>query len=296
MPQKEVNPWKIGKERPSRNPITNERTPRRNFMGWEFAVPPAVKTTPRWVEPEQALSILDKLTSQQPKIEAERKWKQESDARIRAFEESVKREKMMQLKMSSSNIGNNSSNAAPSSSREADLGYTESYGDTGRSGRSGYTETSRSDKASGRRQKQELTDIPVSHIRSLQKTCPAVLSNYRAQRAQQFIQTVSDPDPRAPRRKAPEERGSFRPPGRLTRHLTDEDKEKLNSHTKKKIAKVRQKAPPLLAPIPRSEADLLAELKKLTSALEDTNEAIERQTLKIALSKKVKTYEKRSTA
>lgn len=293
MPQGETKTWKIGKERPGRNPILAERTPRRNFIGWEFRPPPAAEDPPRWHEPEQAMSILDMLSSQQKKINAERKWKQESDERIRLFEESVQKEKMLQLNMSPGSFGQDSTLVKVSSADNAGQG---SNMETGRTFTSQNVETARSKKSTARYTRQELLDIPVSHMKSLQKTCPAVLSNYRAQRAQKFIQTVADPDPRAPRKKEEEYRISFRPPGKLTRYLTDEDREKLNNHTRKKNTNVRPKPPPILTPIPRSEADLLAELKKLTAALENTNEEIERQTLKIALAKKVKTFDKKSTA
>lgn len=293
MPQKEINPWKIGKERPGRNPILAERTPRRNFIGWEFAPPAAEPAPPRWQEPEQALSILDMLSSQQKKIQAERTWKQESEARIRKFEETVKTNQLIKAASSGSFSDTDKGGCPPESARTNSNDAYRSFGGGGmESGRSGY-ETSRDSDPGTRRIKKDLLDIPVSHIKSLQKTCPAVLSNYRAQRAQKYIQTVHDPDPRAPPKKAEEHRTSFRPAGMLTRKISHEDTAHFEG-TKKNKTVASRRPQNQLTPIPRSEEDLLAELKKLTTALESTNEEIERQTLKIALSKKVKTYEKRN--
>lgn len=257
-------------------------------MGWEFAPPPAAPEAPRWKEPEQARSILDMLASQQKKIVAERTWKVESDERIRRFEESVRQEKLMQTQLASADVGPKR-DVSLSSMERTYLGYDD-RGVLSLTDRS-HAPTARSTRPT----KQELLDIPVSHIRSLQKTCPAVLANYRAQRARQFITTVSDPDPRAPLPRPEEHRVSFRPAGMLTRHtpLDESDLQPSRARTKKAVA---AKRPPTLAPMPSSEQDLLAELKRLTAALESTNGEIERQSLRIALSKKVKTFEKRSTA
>jgi hypothetical protein len=300
--------WIMGKERPPRNPITNDKTPRRNFIGWEFTPPAAPPVKSRWVEPEQQMSILDKLASQQSKINAEKQWQKESNARIAAYEESKRREQLLKLQESGRSLDGGGSGHADESNAQRGGSKWGNHNEEHQSSFSGGGGHGSAHAEAGQSQSRlqssgaRLMDIPVSHIRSLQKTCPAVLERYRAQRAQEFIKHTPDPDPRAPRKKPEEHRSSFRPGG-ILQHTSPKKGEARDGYESmlspirkpRRGVEIQARKPEALTPLPTSEAALLVELKLLASALENTNEEIERQTLRMALSKKMKTYEKKSS-
>jgi hypothetical protein len=294
-------PWDMGKERPSRNVILAEKTPRRTFNGWDFCPPPAPVEKPRWVEPDQPKSIMYMLASQKAKIQKEEQWMRESQERIRQFEvmsQELEKRKQEELKrqaeLKSLQSTVLSTGRGDQSSRQQ--GISGSFqSDKQQSGRS--LEPDQSARSARERAKQStfsLEDIPASHLRGLQDTHPSVMNNYRALRAQAFLKNHPE-GPEAPPPVQQEKRISFRPGGILTRKSDNIDTLKMTGSKSLSQSKFPKSAV-ALQPIPRTEKELREELKTLVNALERTDEEIERQTLKIALAKKVKTYDKRSSA
>lgn len=293
-------PWGMGKERPARNVILAEKTPRRTFNGWDFCPPPAPVEKPRWVEPDQPKSIMYMLASQKAKIYKEEQWMRESQERIRQFEimsQELEKRKQEELKcqeeLKASQKYLSDTNRGDQSSRQLDGSKNIIRGDERPTGRSIEPDQS-SARERAKQSKFSLEDIPASHLRGLQDTHPSVMNNYRALRAKTFLKSHPE-GPEAPPPVQQEKRISFRPGGILTRTTDKQDTLKLTASKSLSQSKFPKSVVALQA-IPRTEKELQEELKTLVSALERTDEEIERQTLKIALKKKVKTYEKRSTA
>ena len=295
----------VRKGRASRNAIIAEKTPRVDFNGWEYYPPPGVEKPVRWKE-GGGLFI---LSSQVEKFKKEEEWQKASQERIRAFEESLKRNEYIknaeieeqerkknlngQLKTESgfqgTTIRSDSESVLDHHGLSLSLKNFANNGDPNAASNNIVNKCNSNNKP----RDVSLEQIPVSHIKSLQLTHPSVLHNYRSIRAANYLKTcpgVSD-DPSRPTPKKMEDRGCFYPGGILSRHSKQENNAEGGSKKMKKST--HTVLAPVNVPLPRNEEDLKEELRKLVDALEKTEEQIGRQSLKIALSKKVKTYEKR---
>lgn len=341
--------WDWKKGRPRRNVILAEKTPRQNFIGWEFSVPPPIypQYTHKDVEAvvhdkSPDMSIVHMFRSQKAKIQEEEVRKKRSDERVREYEQEKARRKAEEA----ARAAEAARIAEAERRREAERIAREAMRtpeedqfaalamalcnnredeepdllDDGKARRGNKTKTNNpfganSTTSSSKTSKfivhrpppseaRSLNDLPASMIRSLEKSHPMVLSQYRANRAKAYLQTAPPPDS-PPATRDVEGRSSFRPAGSLTRSASSElywaakeakSKDKMLATAGKSalglsISGAGGAATGGDAPS-ASEVELMNELRRVQKQLEDTEKDIERQKLKIALNKKTKNYEK----
>lgn len=335
--------WDWKKGRPRRNPVLAEKTPRPDFHGWDFTAPPAKypQYTHKDLEATRNdppdLSILHLFRSQQQKIREEEARKKSLEERVRQHEEEraqrkaaeaaraaeAEREAAEQRRLEAEQIAREAMRT-PEEDKFAALALVLCSNREDEHPRRLDTENARKPKLnslSGSRvssskyvvhrpppnEARSLNDLPASSIRSLEKSHPMVMSQYRLNRAKSYLQTAPAPDsPPAPRDV--QGRSGFRPPGTLTRSASSEllwAAKKAKAKDKSLAAAGRSSlgmgslggsgAPSSDDPSP-SDSDLMGELRRVQRQLEETEKDIERQRLRIALNKKTKTYEKKSTS
>lgn len=343
--QQKDSGWDWKKGRPRRNPVLAEKTPRHDFRGWDYSAPPA--QYPQYTHKDlkearngpPALSILHMFRSQQQKIQEEEARKKLSDERVRQHEEEraqrraaeaaraaeAERIAAEQRRLEAERVAREAMRTpeedqfaalalALCSNRDEDehprLLDTKATKKAKSHSLNGSSSASSNKYLVHRPQPNEarnLNDLPASSIRSLEKSHPMVMSQYRLNRAKAYLQTAPSPESPPPPRDV-QGRSGFRPAGNLTRSASSE----LHWAAAAKKAKAKDQmlasagraslgisAPNAEDPSSSSgggESDLMGELRRVQKQLEDTEKDIERQRLRIALNKKTKTYEKKSTS
>lgn len=296
----------LARGRAPRNPVLAEKTPRGvDYSKWDYSVPAGKPTEERWQDQPSTLQLLAKFSSQQERLKKEKEMMDAYYKRIKDFEDNERRLQILASnapvavsQQPSARAGENSSNNINNSSslgsaREPEWLTTQRSAQsllTGRSSLAGGA-TGRSDMSTSRL----LEHVPVKDLRTLQLQHPDILSRLRAKRASKYLGTLLLPggaqaDPLAPPPvRTTSDRDQFRPAGLLYRHpehpTSTEKKTRPPKDTKplKSFEKeVRSMQP----------SELKASLNCVLSELDKTENEIARQTLKIALSKKVKTFEK----
>jgi hypothetical protein len=168
---------------------------------------------------------------------------------------------------------------------------------TGRTALTGRESSRYGDNPQLSERQKSLTDFNATAVKSLQTSHPEVLAKYRAERAMKFVESL--PNPLAPPEYNPvSTRGAFRPGGSikyLNTSIPEEEFGRSKAHSKKGTSTKSLQTSGGLVVTARDvdTARMKESLKSLVNALQDTDQQIAKQELKIALSKKVKTYEKR---
>lgn len=144
-----------------------------------------------------------------------------------------------------------------------------------------------------------LLDFPVTSLKNLQSTHPEILAKLRAERAAKYVESLNNPlNP--PEYDHVSARNAFRPGGGTLKYNNSGEFPELRVTQKKKS---NNSNPSSSAGTARGAAGTSTEpltterikdnLKSLVKILEETDHEIARQDLKIALAKKVPTYEKK---
>jgi hypothetical protein len=264
-----------------------EKTPRTHFQKskWTYDVPEGEKPKKRWNEPDNEESIVAMFGSVKAKVAKEKERERQYEERIRKFEETKKLEAAGVLPSS------RTCRSVRESGRSAgETGRSESW-ETSRSAMPGITEGSETGRYPTDRplteREMSLANIPVAAMMTMQLDHPEILAKMRAERAAKFVGTLKNPlEP--PDKASMSSRGNFRPGGSLKHN------EAILNKTSTKGGKT--KPPPATIVVSARDVDtarMKESLGNLVAALEDTDQQIARQNLKIALAKKVKTFDKK---
>mmetsp|Transcript_12267 Transcript_12267/g.18589 ORF Transcript_12267/g.18589 Transcript_12267/m.18589 type:complete len:293 (-) Transcript_12267:166-1044(-) len=278
---------RIIKARENRNPILAEKTPRTVYQSkkWNYDIPKGPEEKRRWVEPIKEDSIISMFDSVKDKVAAERLREEAYEARMKEFE---RKQSLPQEPQVSTRSTSRSSH--PCDSTRIGSGRT-ARTETNRTGREDY------EQQSGRMpsvREKSLSDFPVGALMTMQKERPEVLAKRRAERAAKFVQSLKHPlDP--PDHQSMSSRVPFRPGGTSTLLPTSDTKPKGNGGGKYKTKTATTATGIAVSARDVDTARMKESLKSLVDALENTEQEIARQDLKIALSKKVKTYEKKGS-
>lgn len=259
-----------------------EKTPRTHYQKtkWTYDVPEGEKPKKRWNEPDHEDSIVSMFGSVKDKVAKEKERERQYEERIRKFEESKK----LEAEGIVSSRAIRSARETGRSSRGVE-GY-----DTNRSEMPSITERSETGRLPTDRpptkQETSLLNIPVSAMMSMQVEHPEILAKMRAERAAKFVGSLKNPlEP--PDKASMSSRDCFRPGGSL------KHKDAILNKSASK-GKVKPTATVVLSARDVDTSRMKESLGHLVAALESTDQEIARQNLKIALSKKVKTFDKRS--
>ena len=277
---------RIVKARNTRNPILAEKTPRTHYQTkkWKYDVPKGEEPKSRWKEPEKEDSIVASFGSVKHKVALEKEREEAYLERIRKFEESQKYAAM------ASSRGGESSRFIEGTARTGTGRMDTSRFETVRSGTTtSREETERSARPATQRE-VPLSSIPLAAMRSLQTDHPEILRKMRAERAATYVNSLKNPL-QPPDKASMSSRGEFRPGGSL------KHSEAVLQRGKHKTSSGDVRPSPTIVVTARDvdTARMKESLSSLVTALEDTNQEIARQNLKIALSKKVKTFDKKSS-
>ena len=305
-----------------RNPLLAEKTPRHPvFSDWNYkplSARPEFENLnyqmPKWNHPPTDHGLLSKLNTQAPKYAQEKQWEDEMYKKIedhhktmtikKAEEERRKREEKVETGRvtnrdsdgytiptvrSASTVGDHAELHGPSP--EEATGLT-----TRRSMESERLPTTRSQMSTGRR----FYTQPISTFKSLNIEHPEILNQWRANRAAEYITTLKEPlDAPSTTRIALKNNphGGFKPSSTKSRDLEKASQKFIMKKSTGKLptSKVDRAQIQTLSSrkeTPVSTARMREEVKTLQKALQDTNEEIERQQLKINLNTKTKNYER----
>jgi len=301
----------LAKGRAPRNPVIAEKTPRGvDYSKWNYSVPAGKPVEERWKDQASSLQLLAKFSSQQERLKKEKDLMDAYYKRIQDFEDNEKKQQQQQQLVQTSNAASQQqpppqsgrgANSLVGSAREPEWLTTQRSSSSQLTGRSSLTGTStvRSDMSTSRL----VEHLPLKDLKSLQFEHPGILSRLRAKRASRYLHTLlleggggTDAALLPPPVRATLEREQFKPAGMLFRHPehpTSADP-KHGQNTRTRAAKEEK---PLLSAFEKEvfcmkPSELKASLNCVLSELDKTENEIARQTLKIALSKKVKTFEK----
>ena len=126
--------------------------------------------------------------------------------------------------------------------------------------------------------------MPISSFKDLEATHPEVLAKWRSQRAARFITTLKNP--LAPPEQRPPPAHAFKLAGKTNAGFPVSE---MNTHKTRKAPDLSrsQSIPEVI-----DTARVKESLRQLTRSLDQTNEEIARQELKIALKSKTKNYQR----
>jgi hypothetical protein len=314
----------VMKERAARNPLLAEKTPRTMYqdMKWSYDPPKGQKAPDKWNYSSEEVGLVSQLGSMAEKVKKEKAREDQYQQRMKLFEEQQRTKDM-------GGAGNGTARGGSTGRLTGRLSGRGGAGDDSAgvlsSVRSAATETGRSDVSSrldypypsssssrsllqpiqegsaalsSSMKGKTLSDFPVSSTKTLQASHPEILSKLRAERAAKYVESLSHPlDP--PDYSHVSARVPFRPGGgsvklqQGVRELPGGVKRGPGAGGGKGEGGRSDGRRSQRLEEPLSTERVAESLKSLVKALEETDSEIARQDLKIALAKKVKTFEKR---
>ena len=258
-----------------RNPILSEKTPRNEEFKkeWEFdpgELPENLRKKERWVYPDHNFTIMSKFNSQKEIFAKQLGWETEYNNRVGeyAHEQEEKKKKEEDAKA-----------AALLSARGSARDSARSMMSTARSDVSALS----TGRVSLDEPPEEL--MPASSMKYLNN--PQVAAKLRAERAAKYVTSLRNPI-LPPTYRSVGGRDIFKPTGHVDSKPLDMKIEKKEDMKQKRAAR-RQSSTPAT---PVDTARLKQNLGHLMQELENTNNELARQELKIALNTKTKSYER----
>lgn len=257
----------------SRNPLLGEKTPRTTEFSkdWDFAVkerPANLVPKERWVYADHNLTMMSKFNSQKEVFAKQMGWENEFKNQVKKFQDEQAEE------TASKQTAALAMGSARSSARST------ARSNTARSDVSGLT--ARSEQMS---LDEPMDDIMNSSaMKYIAEHNPQVLAKLRAERAAKYVGQLAKPI-YPPTYRSVGGRDVFRPGGRVKEMVLDP----YGPKSKTKVRSVKTYSEPAT---PIDTPRLKQNLGHLMNQLEETNNELARQELKVALNSKAKGYEK----
>ena len=301
------------KERAARNPLLAEKTPRTHYQNtkWSFDPPPESHKAPeRWNYSSEEVGLVSQLGSMAERVKREKARQEQHHQKIKQFED----QQQQSLGAGNGTARGSSTGRLTGRLQQSGRAGGEGEGEGSLSTMRTATETGRStdqylppsssrgllqpilEGAVSTRGKT-LSDFPVTSTKTLQASHPEILSKLRAERAAKYVESLARPlDP--PDYSHVSARVPFRPGGgslrlQQTRELPGGKGEAGSGKRGGRRSDSRTGSQREETPL--STERMAESLKSLVRALEETDSEIARQDLKIALAKKVKTFEKKGS-
>jgi hypothetical protein len=300
------------KERPSRNPLLAEKTPRTVYQNtkWSYDPPQGQKAPDKWNYDSEEIGLVSQLGSMAERVKKEKAREDQYRQKIKQFEDQQQQLGVGNGTARGSSTGRLTGRQHQDSSRAGGDGNGDGNLSTIRTA----TETARSNDpyahpSSSRGLLQPileggamstrgktLSDFPVTSTKTLQASHPEILSKLRAERAAKYVESLAHPlDP--PDYSHVSARVPFRPGGGSMRLQQARElpggKRATGAGPGRGGGKGSSRSGGQREEPPLSTERMAESLKSLVRALEETDSEIARQDLKIALAKKVKTFEKK---
>lgn len=287
--------------RASRNPVLAEKTPRTIYQNkkWTYEPPKAEKIQDKWNYIEDEVGLVSMLGSMTDKVAKEKARIDLYNQKIKQFEDQQQKQQLTIRTGRSTLQDNNNQQQQQQLSSRIETGRSQS---TSRLLDSSRIETDRTINSSrslqpinqSARDKSSLIDFPVTSLKTLQSSHPEILAKLRAERAAKYVESLNNPL-YPPEYDHVSARGAFRPGGGTLKYSnTGEFPELRVTHKKKSNSNNINGNNRNTTPEEPLTTDRIKDnLKSLVKILEETDNEIAKQDLKIALSKKVKTYEKK---
>lgn len=273
----------------TRNPLRAEATPRVDYKGFDYNPPPAPPQVERWVYPETDWGLMLKFSSQKAIYQELEETAKRCEQRIREFKN----------KKSSDEQTARESSRTTRSERDEDNAYAPSARQSSRnflaeSGQLALNAASESlnyenPAESGRRNINNSMSKNVKALKELGMTShPEIIEKFRAERAAEFIRKQKHAFDAPTGRGAPDEK--FRPGGGSV------NMEKIREKNNKRQAEIKAKKAvgpaPMQQPMPVDTGRMKEQLSSLLDQLNQTEDELSRQELKMALNHKTYNYEK----
>jgi hypothetical protein len=291
---------RIIKARAPRNPLLAEKTPRTFYQNksWTYEPPQGQAAQDKWHYSEEEVGLVSQLGSMVEKVKKEKQRQAEHCQRIKQFQD-----QMLGATKASARTGRSiqEGELATARTETARSQSTSRLLESARlnSSRPGLHSIDETPRAAA--PEKTLFEYPITSIKTLQSSHPEILSKVRAERAAKYVEELSNPL-LPPDYSHVSSRIAFRPGGgslnyNQTRELPGKRGGGRAVEGGNKTFKGTGSAVVRSSRGEGSEAmnteRMKESLKSLVKALDETESELARQDLKIALAKKVKTFEKR---
>lgn len=171
--------------RPYRNPVMAERTPRIDYSGYDFSIPPALPETPKWKYPDVDWGLMEKFPSQKKYYDKLHAGQREYEEKLQNFKEMKEKLARSEEKAEKTTAYGNS--PPPTMTVSSPIVELPKFDQSLSSPKQGKNNDSQS-----RGKPKNFYEQPISSFKSLGKDHPEMLASWRAKRAANFLETKKD--------------------------------------------------------------------------------------------------------